>query len=484
MNAINEKLRDLNKHFLENDKNGLPINGKNNIYIKGLLPILISAPHAVRQQRNGEIKSSDYLTGPLAIYLAEKCNCSCFVKVCNDYDDANYPVGVTLENVDSDYIAELKDILIKNNYFLVIDLHGCKDERIADCSFWSDNYSTCSKDILEIFQRNLSDKGLSYDDGSEFLGGQVTRQVSKITNAVQLEVRKRVRNLKRENVEYLEAFIKTLEKSIYDIYNFQLSIQDTVEGHLMKRIINESKAPKKITIEEAQLLSKKMEYKSKKRKFNNTIDNPLELVLDFYKSYNVKYYEMILEGLQSGKIIIYNGRGPSQMFDEYCYVFFNGDDGDAFIAVHEFAHYIDVKLGLIQSSHNYLGEVFSYYMEKKLEEYMISDFEDAVEIRRNRRMCTCSKFARSIKYLYELEEEYNDLGIVDYSKLQNKEASSFEYYNTNGDTINHLARYPLAEIYSEYLIRNNFDFDANTINELISLGLKETINPSVPKFED
>ena len=51
-NTIISELRDLNYQFLENDKNGFKVDGKSYIVKKGDIPILLSAPHAVKQCRD------------------------------------------------------------------------------------------------------------------------------------------------------------------------------------------------------------------------------------------------------------------------------------------------------------------------------------------------------------------------------------------------------------------------------------------------
>ena len=53
-NIINE-LRNINSQFLVNNKNGLKINNKNYKYKIGANPIILSAPHAVKQCRNQNI---------------------------------------------------------------------------------------------------------------------------------------------------------------------------------------------------------------------------------------------------------------------------------------------------------------------------------------------------------------------------------------------------------------------------------------------
>lgn len=218
-NTIINELRNLNGLFLVNNKNGLKIDHKNYIFKNGKIPILLSAPHAVKQYRESQVKFSDYLTGALAIYLAEKCNCSYFVRVFNDHDDPNFPLGTTLPQTENNYLKALKKFIQEYNQFLVIDVHGCTDNKKYDCSLWHDNYATCKSEIIKIFETNLSNADLSVDNGSEYLGGQVTRQSALLTNAFQIEIKRKIRTLELENYYLLKSFIDATEKSIYETYD-------------------------------------------------------------------------------------------------------------------------------------------------------------------------------------------------------------------------------------------------------------------------
>lgn len=214
-----EELKEYNRIFLLNDRNGKEINGKNYIYHEGRKNIIISAPHAVKQVREGKIKKSDYLTGVLAIYLARKTNCSYFVRVSNANDDPNYPIGITKTQVENLYLNELLKILEEKSHLLLIDLHGCTNDKKYDCNIWSDNFSSCNSDIINIFKESYQNYNLTCNSSSEFLGGQVTRQTMKYSNAFQLEVKKKFRDL--NDAENLEYFIQGTETAINKVYKLK-----------------------------------------------------------------------------------------------------------------------------------------------------------------------------------------------------------------------------------------------------------------------
>lgn len=221
-NTIISELQNINYQFLANNKNGFKIDNKSYICKLGKRPILLSAPHAVKQYRESQVKPSDYLTGALAIYLAEKCDCSYFVRVFNDNDDPNFPLGITLSEIQNNYLKALKKFIEEYNQFLMIDIHGCTNSKNYDCSLWHNNYNTCKPQIIKIFENNLNQHNLTVDNGSEYLGGQVTRQCALITNSFQIEIKRKIRTLNLENYYILKSFIDSMEASIFETYDYSI----------------------------------------------------------------------------------------------------------------------------------------------------------------------------------------------------------------------------------------------------------------------
>jgi len=221
---IRDDLKELNYDFLANNRNGVPVLGSNFIYNLGSIPVLISAPHAVKQIRNNLSKPSDYLTGALALYLSKKIGCSYFVRTFNMADDPNYPIGITLNKIESLYLRSLKDFITKYRHFLVIDLHGCSNKRLYHASVWTNNFLFCPQNIVDIFQESFNANCFSFDPyGCEFEGGQVTRQCAQITNAMQLELVRYLRNLEDEGT--LNKLIETLYRSLSETYEYSLKLE-------------------------------------------------------------------------------------------------------------------------------------------------------------------------------------------------------------------------------------------------------------------
>lgn len=205
--------------------NGLKNTDKNYSFKRGAIPILISAPHAVNCYRESQIRGGDYLTGPLAMYLANLCDCSYFIRTYNDNDDPNYPLGITLPVLENEYLRALTKLITAPDFFLVIDLHGFKYRKKAACSIWTDDNNPCDPVITSIFFKNFKLQNFSYDQGSEYLGGQVTRQSALITQAFQLEIKRSIRSLKLENLHLLKQFILAMQQSISETYEYSRRLE-------------------------------------------------------------------------------------------------------------------------------------------------------------------------------------------------------------------------------------------------------------------
>lgn len=74
-----------------------------------------------------------------------------------------------------------------------------------------------------IFRVSKLDANLLVDkEESEYLGGQVVRQCSFVTNVFQLEIKRRLRTLKLENYCLLKSFIDSMETAIYESYDYSI----------------------------------------------------------------------------------------------------------------------------------------------------------------------------------------------------------------------------------------------------------------------
>ena len=199
-----------------------------------------------------------------------------------------------------------------------------------------------------------------------------------------------------------------------------------------------------------------------KMDYPQNINNPLGIVLEFYKSYNKEYYKIILEGINSNRIII-NKNETKSLVDtnnRRAFIRLSGNDSDIFILAHEFAHYIDIISNppIIPDKYSFLCEVFSFYIEKQLELWLNhKEFYELIQVRRNNRMYYEEKMLNSIEYELFCEKLYIQNGQINIEDLDvNKIKKLMRYdYDLNVGLVNYLLRYPLANLLSDYLLNNN-----------------------------
>ena len=170
---------------------------------KGTIPILITAPHTMKQIReDGSIKYAETFTIAIALYLNKHKNVSAMVKIKDTGIDSNK------DNRD-EFKLELLRFIKENNIKLVIDLHGSKCEREFDIEFGTLNNLSASfstiKELEEAFNYN-NVKNISHND--PFKGGAITQYVYSLNDVevIQIEINGLFRDIyKPENLENICA---------------------------------------------------------------------------------------------------------------------------------------------------------------------------------------------------------------------------------------------------------------------------------------
>lgn len=108
-------------HFVKTDRLHNPKKVTPYKYFPGTVPILVSAPHAVRHIRHKKIKPSDEFTGSLAYLLNEVTACHSLAITKLYGGDPNFDG----QCIYKDFINSLN---AQNRFKLVIDLHGASRE--------------------------------------------------------------------------------------------------------------------------------------------------------------------------------------------------------------------------------------------------------------------------------------------------------------------------------------------------------------------
>lgn len=86
------------------------------VTLAGRGPVLVSAPHAVLQTRNGRLKDAERYTGMLCLLLNRRHGLPCIYKSRHLSDDANH-------DPQSPYRDEVRRLIREEGIRLVLDLH-------------------------------------------------------------------------------------------------------------------------------------------------------------------------------------------------------------------------------------------------------------------------------------------------------------------------------------------------------------------------
>ncbi len=212
MNTL-AQIENLDKKYELNNANGIEeTNTINYTFIKGNIPILLSAPHAVKQQRNGKVKVQDSYTGGITEYLCNTCNTYGIIRNHNVLDDPNTDNSGPGFAYKQKILNTIKEYDIK----LLLDIHGCSDYHNFDFCIGTNNGENINgrKDILEFLYNKLTTIGKTVIDEcfKANLNENVSRYISHHSTipCIQLEISTQFRIDKT----HLEKLLPILQESI------------------------------------------------------------------------------------------------------------------------------------------------------------------------------------------------------------------------------------------------------------------------------
>ncbi|AFM40663.1 hypothetical protein Desaci_1669 [Desulfosporosinus acidiphilus SJ4] len=158
----------------------------------GKLPVLVSAPHAVRHYRQKKIKMSDQFTGSTVYLLNQLTGCHA-IAVTNLYGgDPNFDDPCI-------YKERIAEICKRENVKFLLDIHGAAREREFDVDFGTNRGKTLLKtSMLELVERNFQAFGLNrltHDHFASAGPNTITSFVARELGipALQIEINKQYR---------------------------------------------------------------------------------------------------------------------------------------------------------------------------------------------------------------------------------------------------------------------------------------------------
>lgn len=132
----------LERQFSQNRYDGNLENPNYFDYIKGKIPVLISAPHTTNHCKDGAFKLSDAYTGSLALLLQRFTGAHVIYLTKQAMRNPN-------GEPSSEYKDKIKEICETEGIKLVLDLHGSARHRPFDIDFGTSEGATISKEKLK-----------------------------------------------------------------------------------------------------------------------------------------------------------------------------------------------------------------------------------------------------------------------------------------------------------------------------------------------
>lgn len=208
------------EHKFSNNNKGLEIYTS-----KGTTPILLSTPHSAYHSREGKLKPKELFTGGIGNYIHATTNCHLIQSVASEFWDPNYDI-----ESKSLYKRELLKLLKTQEIFMVIDLHGCKDDtpHLVELGTINNDYKSLNgdgellKNIVEVFEKNLAGcEKTPVKINEKFNAARkttITNYVNAKTNvaSIQVEINADIRDFYNDDkVDNSVKLVKSLEEIIW-----------------------------------------------------------------------------------------------------------------------------------------------------------------------------------------------------------------------------------------------------------------------------
>lgn len=198
-------------------------NGKNYRVIYGKIPVLLSAPHAVRHKRKNKVKGADIKTGAIVEYLCSATGCYGIVRTYYDNDDPQQD----FEGSGMEYKEEIIHILRQNDIGLFIDIHGANNTHDwSFCLGTNDGaHIAGAEKTVEQLKKELEKLGKVAVDAKGFKAskrGNVSLYAAQHTSipCIQLEISCEFRNKSEKLEQLLEILEGMIQKSACKIKQY------------------------------------------------------------------------------------------------------------------------------------------------------------------------------------------------------------------------------------------------------------------------
>lgn len=164
---------------------------------KGVVPVIISAPHTYEHYREGRTKVAEQGAGVIAFALNKLCGTHCMVKAQVNDDDPNY-------NDDSPYKKALAQYMIDNGVKYLIDLHELAPSRPTDINpMINGGKNIKGNEVLYLkIKQRFAQSGFTLTEDFPYAGKtdrRLTAYVNKATGLFSLQMELNSKLLYTEN---------------------------------------------------------------------------------------------------------------------------------------------------------------------------------------------------------------------------------------------------------------------------------------------
>ncbi len=178
-------------------------------YKEGNNAILLSAPHATEQYRDGSVKSADIYTGSMALFLH---NLTESHVIYSTYigEDPNYVEGGA-------YKEKIKEIVEEKNIDYVIDLHGASSSHPFQVDLGTAGGVSLTEAEVKMMQERFKEHGIVHVTENHTFAAETSGTVTNHTYhqfgipAVQVEMSKVFRNPRNDIESYYKMMGSLVE---------------------------------------------------------------------------------------------------------------------------------------------------------------------------------------------------------------------------------------------------------------------------------
>lgn len=214
---LNEEAVNVEKiYFYKTDKRVNPKQEAPFWFSLGKLPVLVSAPHAVRYYRQKKIKMSDQFTGSIVYLLNQLTGCPAFAVTKLYGGDPNFDNPCI-------YKERIAEICGRDKVKFVLDIHGAAREREFDIGLCTNggNILIGKTRMVEIIERNLRSFGLSRICHCHFTASEPYAVANYLAGelgipAVQIEINKQYR-VPAQNSQGFHRLLGALVASVREL---------------------------------------------------------------------------------------------------------------------------------------------------------------------------------------------------------------------------------------------------------------------------